>query len=129
MDTYDPNASAAMMAGFGLVGLIFGVVGYILFAVCMKKIAEKAGHTENSWWAWIPIMQILLIFQIAQKPMWWIILLIIPLVNIVILIIVYMEVAKAVGKEGWWGIIAAFIPIIGLPYLAFSDGGTEMARS
>jgi len=119
METYDGNAE--MAAGIGIVGFIIYIALYLFFAYCLKVIAEKTGHTENSWWAWVPIMNMLLLLQIAQKPMWWFILLLIPIVNIIVGIIVLMEVAKARGKEGWWGIIAAIIPFVGFPYLAFSD--------
>ncbi len=124
METYDGNAG--LMAGIGIVGTIIYILFYLFFAYCLKLIAEKTGRTENSWWAWIPILNMLLLLQIAQKPMWWFILMLIPLVNIVIAIVVLMEVAKARGKEGWWGIIAALIPIVGIPYLAFSDDGAAI---
>jgi len=42
---------------------------------------------------------------------------------VVLWIITWMEVAKARGKESWWGVIAVLVGIIGIPYLAFSDGG------
>lgn len=122
MDTYGSDAGmAAVGVGFMLVMMAIGLAFYLFFGYCMKLIAEKTGHTENSWWAWVPILQIVLLLQIAQKPVWWIILLIIPLVGTVISILVFMEIAQARGKESWWGIITAIVPFIGLPYLAFSD--------
>jgi hypothetical protein len=118
--TYTNNTG--MLAGIFGVGMLFvWLVVYLFIGYCLKTIADKTGHTENSFWAWIPIMNILLLLQIAGKPAWWIVLMIIPFVNFIVAIIVMMEVAKARGKESWWGIIAAVVPIIGWPYLAFSD--------
>jgi hypothetical protein len=125
--TYTENTG--LLAGMGVGILIFYLIVYLFFAYCLKLVAEKTGHTEKSWWAWIPIMNGLLLLEIAGKPMWWFILFLVPLVNIVIYIIVMMEVAKARGKESWWGIIAVFVGIVGWPYLAFSDGDTAPATS
>jgi hypothetical protein len=86
-------------------------------------IANKT-NTENSWLAWIPIANLYLICKIAGKPGWWVILFLIPLVNIVISIIIWMKIAEMRGKPSWLGILW-IIPPIGLivvGYLAFSDG-------
>jgi len=63
----------------------------------------------------------MLMLDIARKPVWWVLLLAIPLLNLIIYILVLIGVAEARGKGAIWGIIAAFIPIIGFPYLAFAD--------
>lgn len=107
----------------GLVGFIIQIGIYLFFAYCLKVIADKTGHSENSWWAWIPIVQVLLMLQIADKPLWWIILFLIPLVNIVIAIIVMMAIAERRGKPSWIGILL-IVPLVNffvLPYLAFAD--------
>jgi hypothetical protein len=69
----------------------------------------------------VPILNILILLKVANKPAWWLVLYIIPFVNFVVSILVMMEVAKARGKEAIWGLVAALLPIVGLPYLAFSD--------
>jgi uncharacterized membrane protein YoaK (UPF0700 family) len=61
--------------------------------------------------------------NIAKKPLWWFILLLIPLVNIVIGIIVWMAIAEARGKPNWWGILM-IVPLVNFivpGYLAWSD--------
>lgn len=124
MDTYTYTDNTGLLAGFGVGFFIVMIVFYLFMAYCIKLIADKTGHGEKSWWAWIPILNYLLLIEIAGKPMWWIVLMLIPFVNIVVMIIVMMEVAKARGKEPFWGIIAAIVSVVGLPYLAFSDGGS-----
>ncbi|PJA87349.1 MAG: hypothetical protein CO140_04830, partial [Candidatus Moranbacteria bacterium CG_4_9_14_3_um_filter_40_7] len=72
--------------------------------------------------AWIPILNIILIIQCARKPLWWIILFFIPLANIVAAIVIWMAVAKNLGKPEWLGILM-IIPVANLilpGYLAFS---------
>ena len=101
---------------------MFFLVYYVYLALALQTIAKKT-NTQDAWWAWIPILNILLMLNIAKKPLWWIILLLIPLVNIVIGIIVWMGVAEARGKPNWWGILM-IVPVANLVvpgYLAWSD--------
>ncbi|HLW77977.1 MAG TPA: DUF5684 domain-containing protein, partial [Terriglobia bacterium] len=83
----------------------------------------KKTNTPDTWMAWVPIAQAILLLNIAHKPVWWIVLLLVPLVNIVVAVIVWMEVAKARGKPEWWGIMM-IVPVANLiapAYLAFTD--------
>ena len=120
----DPAAGAiaAIMGGVLLIMMLFGLVIYIYIAVSLMKIAKKTG-TSNAWFAWIPILNVILMLQIANKPIWWLFLFFIPVINIVFTILVWMEIAKRVGKPEWWGILI-IIPLVNLVvpgYLAFSD--------
>ena len=105
-----------------LFNFIFIVILYVYLAYSLQVIADKT-NTENSWFAWVPILNIYLMCKIAGKPGWWLILFFIPIVNLVIFIIVGMAIAQKRGKPGWLG-IAWIIPGIGLVvqgYLAFAD--------
>ena len=90
-------------------------------AICLMKIAKKT-DTPNGWFAWIPILNFVLMILIAKKPMWWIIMFFIPFVNIVFSIIIWMAMAEAVKKPSWWGILMIFpvLNLVALGYLAFS---------
>src|SRR5271155_5195923 len=90
---------AGMSIGFLLV---FIGVAYVYMALALQTIAQKT-NTANAWLAWIPIANLFLMLNIAKKPIWWIILFLIPLVNIVMVILVWMGVAEARGKPNWWG--------------------------
>jgi len=115
-------AGLAILGGLLFVFLIFGAVYYVYLALALQAIAKKT-NTQDAWWAWIPILNILLMLNIAKKPLWWILLLFIPLVNIVIGVIVWMGVAEARGKPNWWGILM-IVPVANFivpGYLAWSD--------
>ena len=118
------HRAAAIAAASGIVLFVLALVvaGYVYCALAMQTIAQKT-HTENPWLAWIPIVNIVLILNIAKKPIWWFLLFLIPLVNIVICVIVWMAVAEARNKPNWWGILI-IVPVVGLivpGYLAWSD--------
>jgi hypothetical protein len=120
----EPSGAAgalAMGAAFLFIAVV-GIVFYIYFALALQTIAKKT-NTENDWWAWIPIIQIVLMLNIAKKPVWWIILFFVPFVGIVFAILVFMAIAEARNKPNWWGILV-IVPVIGLivpGYLAWSD--------
>lgn len=114
----DPGVAAAFTVVYFLVIIVF----YVYMAICLMTIAKKT-NTANAWFAWIPILNIILMLQIAQKPLWWIILMLIPIVNIIIAIIVWMAIAEARGKPSWIGILM-IVPVVNLivpGYLAFSS--------
>ncbi len=117
------DSRSMLFAGmFGTTFMLFVAVGYVYTALALMTIATKT-NTENGWLAWIPIANIILMLNIAKKPIWWIVLLLIPLLNIVMFIIVWMGIAEARNKPSWWGILL-IVPIIGIivpGYLAWSD--------
>jgi len=116
------GAGAAIFGGLMLVWLIFVLAIYAYFAICLMKIATKT-NTPNGWFAWVPILNVILMLQIAKRPMWWIILVFIPLVNVIVSILIWMDIAVARGKPNWIGILM-IVPIANVivpGYLAFSN--------
>jgi len=112
----------AALGAFMMVFLFFFVAIYVYMALALSTIAKKT-NTDNAWWAWVPIINILLMLNVARKPIWWIVLCFIPFVNIVIFIIMWMAIAEARGKPNWWGILM-IVPVVNLivpGYLAWAD--------
>lgn len=118
-----PGPAVALAGGATMVVFcIFVVAAYVYTSLALQTIANKT-NTQNAWLAWIPIANVFLMIQIAKKPIWWIILCLIPLVNIIILIVIWMGIAEARGKPSWWGILM-IVPIANLivpGYLAWAD--------
>lgn len=115
-------AAAGLGAGIFMFCMILFVALYVYMALALQTIANKT-NTENSWLAWIPIANLILMLNIAKKPIWWIVLFLIPIVNIVIAVMVWMAVAEARGKPSWWGILF-IVPVANLVVpgvLAWSD--------
>ncbi len=119
------SGDAAVVAALGAFALVFVVIGlaaYVYMALALSTIAKKT-NTENPWMAWIPIINIILMLNIAKKPLWWIVLCLVPFLNIVIFIILWMGIAEARNKPNWWGILI-IVPFVGLivpGYLAWAD--------
>jgi hypothetical protein len=109
-------------AGAGIGALFFFVVYaaiIVLYIAGMWKVFEKAG--QQGWLAIIPILNIYILIKIAGREGWWIILFLIPCVNIVVALIVYMDVAKQFGKSAGYGIGLWLLGFIFFPMLGFGD--------
>jgi len=98
-----------------------GSIAYLVIAgltlAGMWKVFEKAG--KPGWAALIPIYNIYVLLQITGKPWWWLILLLIPLVNLVVLLLTFIELARRFGKSPLFGLGLEFVPFVFFPILGF----------
>ena len=102
-----------------MIVLILYLALIVLIFVSLWKLFEKAGR--QGWEGIVPIYNVVILLQLTDKPIWWIILFFIPIANLVAAIIVWMEFAKRFGKDPAFGIGIALLGFIFLPLLAFSD--------
>jgi hypothetical protein len=107
--------SGAFLAGFALSMLAVA----IFFIVCSWKIYQKAG--KPGWTSIVPIYNAIIMLDIIRKPRWWIILMIIPYVNLVMAFIVSYHLAKVFGKDIGYMLGLVFLPFIFYPMLAFGS--------
>lgn len=84
----------AAIAGLFVFLLYLGII--ILIIAGLWKTFVKAG--QPGWGAIVPFYNIYLLCKIAGRPGWWIILCFIPIVQIAILIILCVDIAKSFGK-------------------------------
>jgi hypothetical protein len=91
----------------------------ILLIAAMWKVFSKAG--QPGWAAIIPIYNMYVLCKVAGRPGWWLILLLIPFVNFIILIILSIDIAKAFGKGAGFGIGLFLLPFIFYPILGFGS--------
>lgn len=121
----EPNAEMlAAFAAFGTVFLLLAAAAYIYISLCMYIIAKKL-NVSAAWTAWVPILNFWPLFASAGKPIWWVIFILIPLVNIFIITYLWMCIAENLGKNKWLGLLI-LVPIanVVLPgLLAFSSEG------
>src|SRR5439155_10323147 len=75
------------------ISMIFGLLVALLLIVAMWKVFTKAG--QPGWATIIPIYNLYIWCKIVGRPGWWIILLLIPFVNIIVGIILCIDMAKS----------------------------------
>lgn len=101
-----------------LIWIIYIAV-IIVVITGISKAFEKAG--KPGWAAIVPIYNVIVMLEIAKRPLWWILLILIPIVNIVILIIMSIDIAKNFGKDTGFGVGLALLGFIFWPILGFGD--------
>ena len=101
------------------ISMIFGLLVALLLIVAMWKVFTKAG--QPGWASIIPIYNLYIWCKIVGRPGWWIILLLIPFVNIIVGIILCIDMAKSFGKGVGFGIGLALLGIIFWPILGFGS--------
>jgi uncharacterized membrane protein YhaH (DUF805 family) len=108
-----------LMAVFGGFLVIIYLAIVVVMIASMWKVFTKAG--KPGWGCIIPIYNVILMLEIAVRPVWWIILYFIPIVNWVIGIIVINDISKAFGKGVGTTLGLIFLPFIFWPILGFGS--------
>jgi uncharacterized protein DUF5684 len=109
------------------VALVISLLVALIMIVAMWKIFTKAG--QPGWASLIPFYNIYVWCKIVGRPGWWLILMLIPFVNLIIAIILCIDLAKSFGKGVGFGLGIIFLGFIFLPILGFGNaqyqGGTS----
>jgi Family of unknown function (DUF5684) len=99
--------------------MIISLVIVVLMIAAMWKVFTKAG--QPGWASLIPIYNVYVLCKIAGRPGWWLLLMLIPFVNFIILIILCIDIAKSFGKGVGFGLGLAFLGFIFCPILGFGS--------
>lgn len=91
------------------------------------KVFSKAG--QPGWAAIIPIFNFYVMCKVAGRPGWWLLLFLIPFVNLVIAIIVTVDIAKRFGKGVGFAIGMILLPFIFWPILGFGSAQYQGAAA
>jgi Ca2+/Na+ antiporter len=113
------DGSNAVGAVFGGMAMLFWLAVLVVVVIGGWKVFEKAG--QPGWAILIPIYNLYVLLQVAGRPWWWLLLYLIPLVNIVIAIVVAIDVAKAFGQSAVFGFFLIFL-LCGIGYLILGFG-------
>ena len=92
----------------------------------MNNMAQKAGLGHKAWKEWVPILQNILFLHIIDRSGWNILWLLVPIANIILLTVWYIDLLQRFDQNPLW-VIVLFLPgtnivFFGfLLYMAFSD--------
>ena len=84
---------------FLFVQLIHGLGTYRLY--------NSAGFKSSI--AFIPVYNALVLMKIIHRPWWWVILLFIPIVNVMMFPVIWIEICKNFGKKSWTSIFLVLV--------------------
>ena len=104
-------------------GFIIQLAIIAFFLAVFWKIFEKAG--KPGWAAIIPIYNVIVLLEIVGRPIWWIILLFVPIVNIVIGFMLALDLSRSFGHDLAFALGLFFLGFIFYPILAFGGDAYE----
>lgn len=119
-DAADVTAALVVLSGLMFFFLLLTIGVYVFSAICLMRIFAKAGVPK--WAAWVPFYNSWKLLEIGGQQGFWAVLAIIPIVNIVSSIFMYIamyHIGKKLGKGGEFVLWAIFLPIVWLIWLAF----------
>ena len=98
---------------------ILSILFFIATTVGLMKIFEKAGYKQ--WQALIPIYNAYIWLKIIEKPIWWMVFILMPFVNVFMFFYMIVLTALTFSKFLLWEqALAAVFPFAYLPYLGYS---------
>src|SRR5579864_1258738 len=108
-----------MAALFSGVFMLVWLAIVVVMIASMWKVFAKAG--QPGWAAIVPIYNAIVLLQITGRPLWWIVLFMIPLVNLVVGILVAIDLAKSFGQSTGFAFGLIFLGFIFFPILGFGS--------
>ncbi len=112
--TGDPGV-VGMVGGIIILVLGLALVGLVLAS--FWRVFARAG--QPGWAALVPIYNTITLLRVAGKPGWWILLLLVPGLNLIPLISVPFGVAKRFDKSTGFALGLLLLPLLFYPILAF----------
>jgi len=95
-------------------------ISFTIVALFAWPVFGKAGVA--GWKTVVPFYNLYIWLKIINKPLWWYILLIVPFINVFMIMLMLVELAKCFNKHAMWEQGAAVIlPFVYLPYLGLSS--------
>jgi len=114
------SASQQAMAGFFSQLLVYSaILFFIILFEAQWKLYTKAG--KPGWATIVPIYNVIVLLEIVRKPMFWFVLLLIPVVNIVFAIWVVNLLSRRFGKDEGFTVGMILLPFVFYPILGFGS--------
>lgn len=114
-------AVGSLLVFLGIMFVIMIIV-YVIVALLLSRIFQKAG--VPAWIAWVPFYNMWKTLELGDQQGFWAVLAIIPFVNYVSLVFLYIAMYKIglrFGKESWFVVLAIFVPIVWYAWLALDN--------
>ncbi|GGD03072.1 signal peptidase I [Hyunsoonleella pacifica] len=89
--------------------LVFLLIIQIIHGLGTWKLYIKAGR--QAWEAFVPIYNGVVLMKIINRPWWWVILLFLPIVNLIMLMVVWVETARSFGKNTYLDTFLAIVTL------------------
>lgn len=100
--------------------LIFILIMLIIHGLSTWKLYLKAGRKPVE--SFIPIYNLLILMKIINRPRWWVILLFIPIINLIMIPVIWVETIRSFGKNSRFDTILVLLTLgFYITYLNYSN--------
>lgn len=119
------NYDLGSSSGTGSLGGLFlmSSILSLVTIVSQWKVFTKAG--KPGWASIVPVYNMIVMIQIADLSLVYLLLFFVPIANIYALFKIYIGIAHKFGKSTGFGVGLIFLTIIFMPMLAFGDAVYE----
>ena len=104
------DAEAAAAAGGAALFLVLGLIGYVVSSLGLMGVFKKAD--QPAWAAFVPVYNMVVLLQVVGRPLWWLVLLLIPGVNVVALIVIYHDLSKSFGHDAGFTVGLVLLSVV-----------------
>ena len=94
--------------------LIIFIVVQLIHGLGTWKLYAKAG--EKSWSAFVPVYNAYVLMRIINREWWHVFLLFFPVINIIMFVVIWVEIARSFGKNSY---LDTFLAIISLGFYSY----------
>lgn len=110
------DVSQFLTQGGYQVTSVASLIYALIMIVALWRIFDKAGRP--GWAALVPVYNVYTLLKVAGWSGWWLLVLLIPLVNVIVSVFVTYDLAKVFGKGfgyflGLWFLSFIFLPVLG----------------
>jgi len=89
--------------------LVFFLIIQVIHGLATWKLYIKAGR--QAWEAFVPVYNAVILMKIINRPWWWTILLFVPIVNLIMFPVIWVETARSFGKNTYKDTFLAIITL------------------
>ncbi|MGL2964319.1 signal peptidase I [Flavobacterium sp. RSB2_4_14] len=98
--------------------LLFFLIIQLIHGLGTWKLYEKAGRKR--WEAFVPVYNSIVLMKIINRPTWWTVLLFIPIINLIMFPVIWVETLRSFGKntttDTWLGFFSFGLYILYINY-------------
>ena len=81
----------------------------VIHGIGTWKLYIKAGR--KAWEAFVPVYNAVILMKIINRPWWWVFLLFLPIINLIMFPVVWVETARSFGKNTYMDTFLAVITL------------------
>lgn len=123
------TALATVFGGAWIVMMVFsmliGLASYVFMSWALMVVGNKIG-IKDSWFVWVPLLNLVFFVRVAQINPWLLLLLIVPGINAIFMIyfvaVAYMNMAEKRGLEKMLGLLV-FVPVVNYIFTGYLAWG------